>query len=535
MQLLIVDDELLAIEAIQYAVPWEQLGIISVFTANHIKKAKEIFGQHKIDILLCDIEMPKGSGLELLEWVREHASNTVTIFMTCHAEFQYAKKAFQLGGLDYILKPIPYDELTAAIRNGIEKIRKDSESLENYQIRLLWNRHQPMIIENFWLDVISQSIPANPQAIQEAAAGRNIALAETMEFVPILIQVKRWNKDFSKRDGKIMEYALRNASEELLLNQDGGAGHLIALHEATLLAIQTFEQASQRETMLQRCQTLIESCCQFFYCDVSCYIGQPSAVHAMAETVESLLAYDRNNVTRLSGAFLVSEQQTPLDNVKVPDMTTWAIMLKEDGSKEKVLKEVDRYLHKLSESRGVDLWNLQRFQQDMLQMIYYVLKLKGIHAHRLFTDPESLSLSSNATRSLADLRAWSEHVIGKAEDSIVGMEKSDSIVQRIKNYIGHHLDHDLTRDSIADMICLNPDYLTRVFKKETGQSIVEYIAQERVKCAKELLAKTEMPVSAIALSVGYNNFSHFSQMFKKHVQMNPGEYRCRFADKEPIR
>ncbi|MGO4376303.1 response regulator [Paenibacillus sp. MCAF20] len=69
-QLLIVDDELIAVEGLKSGVRWEEIGISRLFTAFSPSQAKEIFQANQVDILLCDIEMPQETGLELLEWVR---------------------------------------------------------------------------------------------------------------------------------------------------------------------------------------------------------------------------------------------------------------------------------------------------------------------------------------------------------------------------------------------------------------------------------------------------------------------------------
>ncbi|WP_256758089.1 response regulator [Cohnella sp. WQ 127256] len=524
LQLLIVDDERVAIEAIRHAIPWEELEISGVFEASNIKKAKEIFEEQSIDILLCDIEMPQGSGLELLEWVRENAPMTVTIFLTCHADFQFAKKAMELGSLDYILKPLPYDELTAAIQKAIQKIKKDSESLENNQFRQAWNRHHPQLFENFWLEVIEQSIPPNPQAILEAASSRKISLPDRMKYVPILLKIHRWNKEFNKREIKILEYALRNAGQELLFNKNGGSGHLIAIDENTLLTIQAYEELPNADSLLANCRLFIEASNQYFYCDLCCYIGKPSAVHEMAGAVEELLEYDQNNVTEINKALIVSEKYRASAVIDLPDMTMWGILLQENA-RDRALIEIKEYLVRLSHGKGVDKQVLQRFQQNFIQMLYYVLQVKGVQAHELYSDQKSFLLVSQVNHNIQDLVVWVENAVNKAMNYISSKELKDSVVQRVINYISANLDEDLSRDSIADYIGMNPDYLTRVFKKETGLSVVEYISQQRVERAKELLSKTEMQISMVAASVGYHNFSHFSQMFKKHAFMNPGAYR----------
>jgi two-component system response regulator YesN len=103
--------------------------------------------------------------------------------------------------------------------------------------------------------------------------------------------------------------------------------------------------------------------------------------------------------------------------------------------------------------------------------------------------------------------------------------QSRSVVERVMDFIKLHMAEDLSREDIANHVFLNPDYLTRIFKKETGMAVSDYLLHERLKLAQELLAKTDMPISSVASHIGYSNFSHFSRMFKKHTTLNPNEYR----------
>ncbi|WP_419876323.1 helix-turn-helix domain-containing protein [Candidatus Pristimantibacillus sp. PTI5] len=77
---------------------------------------------------------------------------------------------------------------------------------------------------------------------------------------------------------------------------------------------------------------------------------------------------------------------------------------------------------------------------------------------------------------------------------------------------------------------MNPDHLTRLFKKETGHTITDYALLERIKLVKELLTQTNIPISSISSSVGYSNFSHFTNVIKIFAEMGPTEYRSQFRD-----
>ena len=69
MNVLIIDDQPDVVAGIHSGINWDALSIRQVFCANDIIRAREILSNNSVDIMLCDIEMPLGSGLELYEWV----------------------------------------------------------------------------------------------------------------------------------------------------------------------------------------------------------------------------------------------------------------------------------------------------------------------------------------------------------------------------------------------------------------------------------------------------------------------------------
>ncbi|KRF04150.1 AraC family transcriptional regulator [Paenibacillus sp. Soil766] len=524
LHLLIVDDEIHAVEGIRSGVNWERLGISSVFSAFTVKQAKEVFDSERIDIMLCDIEMPQANGLELTEWVNEKHPQTLTIFLTCHADFKYAKQALQLGSIDYILKPIPFTELEKTIQKAIDKIQKDSEQAQFSQYGQFWFQHQPMLIERFWIDLIHQAIPPAAEAVRNAAAERNIPYDEAMTVVPVLLSVQRWHKKLTLREEKIMEYALKNAAEELIVGNKQN-GQVIALDSGRLLAILPADNHAEFEILLKnKCESYIEACGQYFYCDLSCYIGSPIHGQDMYAMVNQLRDVEKSNVAYNNKVFHISNFQVQFTHHELPNMGLWAVMLKE-GEFSKVLQEAITYLEQKVQQDRLDANLLQLFYQDFQQMMYVALQNKGIQAHQLFSDPISLNFTETATRSVTNLLSWMNHTMSRAVEFLGSIEQSESVVNRVISYIKLHIAEDLSREDIANHVFLNPDYLTRIFKKETGLAISDYLFQERLKLAQELLVKTDMPISAVASHIGYANFSHFSRMFKKHTDMNPNEYR----------
>ena len=83
----------------------------------------------------------------------------------------------------------------------------------------------------------------------------------------------------------------------------------------------------------------------------------------------------------------------------------------------------------------------------------------------------------------------------------------------------------LGRDTIAAQFFLSADYLDRLFKRESGQTLTDFILQSRIALAKQLLENEGLRISDISSKVGFINPSHFSSAFKKVTGISPYAYR----------
>ena len=101
MNLLLVDDEAFALEALEHAINWKSLGIDQVFTCGNIKAARQICQESDIQIMICDIEMPNGTGLDLAKWLSENYPDLLILFLTCHSDFSFAKEAISYHAFAY--------------------------------------------------------------------------------------------------------------------------------------------------------------------------------------------------------------------------------------------------------------------------------------------------------------------------------------------------------------------------------------------------------------------------------------------------
>ena len=124
MNVILVDDEEVAVNALKRRVDWKKYGIDEVYIAYSMQEAQSVFGEKVVDIMISDIEMPQGNGLDLFEWVKSYYPAVECIYVTCHPEFDYMRRALRLGSADYVLKPVDYEELDGILHQVAERVRR---------------------------------------------------------------------------------------------------------------------------------------------------------------------------------------------------------------------------------------------------------------------------------------------------------------------------------------------------------------------------------------------------------------------------
>lgn len=138
MNLLIVNDEIIAAKGLMAGVDWKKYGINQVDLAFEAVSAKKKLTEQIFDILLCDIEMPGENGIELVRWIRQEKIEIEVIFLTCHADFEFAQEAIQLNCRNYILVPAAYDVVAENVHEVVLSIQKQRENYKKQLYGQMW-------------------------------------------------------------------------------------------------------------------------------------------------------------------------------------------------------------------------------------------------------------------------------------------------------------------------------------------------------------------------------------------------------------
>lgn len=101
----------------------------------------------------------------------------------------------------------------------------------------------------------------------------------------------------------------------------------------------------------------------------------------------------------------------------------------------------------------------------------------------------------------------------------------NSITKKAIEYINKYYQNDITLESIAEHVGMNPSALCRYFKKNTGKKLFDFVCELRIAFAAKLLLNSNISITRIAYDCGYNNLSHFNRQFKAITNSTPTEYR----------
>lgn len=126
-----------------------------------------------------------------------------------------------------------------------------------------------------------------------------------------------------------------------------------------------------------------------------------------------------------------------------------------------------------------------------------------------------------------EMTLWFEYLISATAINIgqAFQEKKNTHIEHAKRLIETESASALSLTMIADLLKLNPAYLSRIFKEYTGVTFTDYVTQIRVQRSKELLLQTEMKVKDISEQIGYAKVTHYIKLFKDMNGITPGEFR----------
>lgn len=530
MKVMFVDDQRSVLEGVAAGVRFREIGVDSVRYATGTDSALAQLEAECADLLFCDVEMPGRNGLELAREVRERWPGTLVVLLTSHAEFEYAQESMRLGCFDYVLQPAPYDVIEELIQRARQQLQERGRRGRLVEIGSRMRTSGMELLDNLTLGLLNKAEEERREAIEMLALLDYPLAADTPSRL-LLFHFSHFRRAESALAAeKEIHRALSDAMKKSELSFS--ALHLSALDHRGRFVTLLFPADSERGAALRD-----EDIRRLFDCLSRARPHEPIQCCAGARVP---LSQQRGELLRLRDAvdgkqrpegllFLTSAGELPATESAqlAGDSARWSAMLA-TGQRRSFLGEFETCLHCIESMPTGRAKALCELHQRLTHVFFNYFYENGADVQRLFRSQYTYNEYMSSFTDPDTMRVAVAYMLRQTEE----LEQTlapESNIEKAKTFISENLSNPITVKDVADHVYMSPEYFTKLFKRETGQNIKEYITLSKLEAAKDMLEHSSIPVGMVALELGYGNFSHFSQVFRKYENMSPSEYRSKLA------
>lgn len=471
-------------------------------------EALALMQEKPADIVITDIRMPDMDGLELSKEISEKYPDTCVIIETGYAEFDYATKAIKYGVRDYLLKPIKKEELEQAIVRVEEDRKKDSERMqEKLEKRNAQYMDFAHLLENRELgEKVLEAFYA-----KMSAGSWYIGVAQSKEKSLLEEQIQNILEILERPDGDICFHAaFFYPKEEFILVFNAREPE----KEMASVALQKKEIACSHSLKieLQIGISLLQE------------KSENPGKDAQGAYREAVYAINQRLLNPGKQIYFYGPEVSIKPCFSQAEERNLELCLCEGRVKE-AEHVIDAFFAKCRDSELVNVYSLFISLVQIINVMNRVYNQKqemiqqGKESSLLFSFKADLFVY----RTLEEIK---EYIFQILHDVCGVEEHKSSIIADLLKYLEWNYQYDITVNDLAmHKYFVNPSYLSRLFKAETGQAFSRYLINLRMKKAAQMLENSDLKVSDVAICVGYNDVSYFIQTFKKYYEMTPDQYK----------
>lgn len=464
---MLLDDEPWELKSLALVFPWKEYGFEIRYELDNSLEAQNKLLNHEIDVLVSDIRMPGMDGIELLASLRQNNISTEIIFLTGHAEFEYAQKALKLGAYDFFLKPIDLD-ITS---NILDKLRKHLD--------------QKQLVKNL---ILTDQITNHKTSIASFFKNQNhscsyYALLSDSDLTKPL-------NDF-KSSIHIIEINLAPKRYLYLLELDNifvfqkNIGIMLKNSHCGLSEC-TSDQAASAYYLIQQAEIAYHT--SFIINKNEFYTYHDINFQALQSVIsKSKLLLDKQSFSQLSGYF----------------------------------DELPIYFYEQS----ITLTGVLKFWNQML--IYTVEDpdiLTEYHIIDINAMLERFPSFSDLLLCLLEIIQTQFHQ-GSIITSELKRSDNEKLYSIMVNFIEENFSKPITLQDVADKTYVSFAYASKIFHKHAGITYSKYLTNRRIQAACHLLETTGLSISEICFHIGYDDYFYFNKVFKKEMNLTPNQYR----------
>jgi len=517
MRIMIVDDEEMLRNHIAGLEQWAEMGCEITGTAHNGMEALRLVEELKPDLVITDIRMPVMNGIEFTEKLRETNPDLPVVFLSAYNDFVYAKQAFKLGVIDFITKPVQLEELFSVVDMVMQEARYSN------QVDFL---EQENAINAMLSDEIDHEVKKEWLEREGKAGHRLVVLSVEIDNIDLLYTTGKPISQLSLREAisctiRIYPYLFWTYMDHrglfvLLFEPLDGEWDLVG--DSMKIANEILEASRQAfdfsvsigiSGLLPSLLDLPQGLEEVRKCfDYRMLLGKRSIISygAIASLGNDTMDWDKERLV------IIEEIMRRADTAAiVPQM-----------------REVYRELL----SKELNKSFIQHYMMEIVSRAEKVLGELAIKAE--YPDYNGIRKKLLTFDVLADLMKFLEDFLIEVTVLIksASQDNGNMVIRKMKQYIADHYKDEISLNTLANYLHLNPSYLSRLIRRITGETFSDYLWSYRIDMAKRKLLTEDVKTSEVAYRTGFKDAAHFSNLFKKIVGVSPREYRLTDKSKE---
>lgn len=524
---ILVDDSMPVLHYLSRAVPWEQLGFQLAGSFSDPEEALTYGQQHAPDVLITDIGMPKIDGIQLIASLKQTQQSLMSVIISCHGEFAYAQQAVKLGVQDYLLKEnLTADQLVPILEQIRQRLdQAQSHSSEHQRLQEDHLRHRLLIKRKFTSELLSGSIQDPEYGIQRLT---HFGLDTRGKMILPVYYTVTANEERKQRfhDLDLLSFTVENIVEEIV-EHSGTAVHLSkSPGEGFVWFALPVRSGAQQEMIVHEVMyQLIYSVQKFAKAEIVTVCGSKTLhwQEAMNDAIQLQAQADRYFYLPPS---TLCDSTHRLDFQKESDLfanygtasESLALALLPDG-------EINFWINNWIERLKQERYHPETVKTFMLKLaIDWQLKQQQLHERPFAFSVEELHREMGHIRHIHELTEWMNIRFGAlavlSRDWTLQANCRSEIIHA-RNYVEQHMNRLVKLEEVAEHLHLNASYFSRLFKKETGETFIEYATRVKMQRAKEWITAGNGTVDEVSQMLGYQYKSYFLKLYKLYTGHTP--------------
>lgn len=489
---LIAEDSKPILRNIKQLIERSELPLNVVHTAYNGEEALEYIKTHAIDILLTDIRMPKLDGLSLIEEAKSYLPELKVVLISSYSDFEYTRKAINLQVFDYLLKPVEQqqlDDVMSRVLRKLDELRKARQAMLGDIVAEDWVL-EPHNRQDFFdqpkLMMLLCSQPFTSQRNWRHELIRPL-LSNCCEPYPSwLLPLKQNNKllllsSVALRDKVTTGTAWLKDIQEQLRRQDiniSAVCHLEPVEPDRIYATYQSLEATLDQELTLFSPILLEY--------------EQSHIPTYSRAV--------NDTLRVLQEYIVHRQKEPFS-----------------------LKLAEHLKHmKLTVALWSELVQLVAFLEGAFNEAWQESAPDEYNA-----DPTPLLKKLN----LEDYDSFCVQFIAWCEDQFQRLQSynrksSEELFELMDQHIQRHVYSQLSIGELALKFHVSPSYVSRIIKRFTGQTFVQYYMKLKIDESCRLMqSKPSLLIRELSDALAFSDQHYFSRVFKEYTGYTPTEYK----------